>query len=333
MICEYCNNEFSSDKSLYNHQKRTKYCLEKQNKYIICCGCDKSFSGDNYKNHILNCVNYLQNKLKELEQNNKELEQNNKELEQNNKELEQNNKFIEQNTKDLEQHNKVLGRKIEILEEKIKELEDENRDIIYFQNENDNLKQKNIDIEKHKKEQIEYLQEQIKLLQEQIISVTKVAVAKPTTTNNTTINNKILNMPVLNFDNNNIKHIIDDKYNTDIIACGQKGIAKFATNYLLKDDEGNLNYICTDVSRKIFKFKNELGELEKDVNAKKLTNILSENGLIEKTSNLSQQFWTNEDGTIDQDKFLSIIEKASEIKNIKEDNTIFKNELANMTSV
>ena len=272
MICEYCNNEFKTDKSLYNHQKRTKYCLEKQNKYIICC-CEKSFSNDNYIIHILNCVKYLQNKIKELE--------------------------------------------------------DENRDIIYFQNENDNLKQKIIDIEKDKNS----LHEQIKSLQDEILNINKTAMMKPSTTNNTTINNKILNMSVLNFNENNVKDVIDNKYNTDIIAGGQKGIAKFATNYLLKDDEGNLNYICTDVSRKIFKFKNELGELEKDVNAKKLTNILSENGLIEKTSNLSQQFWTNEDGTIDQDKFLSIIEKASEIKNLKEDNTIFKNELANMTSV
>lgn len=157
---------------------------------------------------------------------------------------------------------------------------------------------------------------------------------KPTTTtNNTTINNRILNMSVLNFNDNNVKHIIDNKYNADVIAGGQKAVAKFATNYLLTDSEGNLNYVCTDVSRKIFKFKNDLGELEKDVNAKKLTNILSENGLFEKTSNISQQFWTNEDGSIDQGKFLSIIEKASEIKNIKEDNTIFKNELANMTSM
>ena len=45
--------------------------------------------------------------------------------------------------------------------------------------------------------------------------------------------------------------------------------------------DDSFNYVCTDVSRKIFKFKNGLGELEKDVNAKKLTNILSENGLFE----------------------------------------------------
>lgn len=73
MICEFCNSEFKNEKSLYNHQKRTKYCLEKQNKYIICYGCDKSFGVDSYKIHILNCVKYLQNKNKELEDENRDI--------------------------------------------------------------------------------------------------------------------------------------------------------------------------------------------------------------------------------------------------------------------
>ena len=298
-ICQYCNNEFINLISLRSHQKKSKYCLKLQNKEFICNGCNKIFHIYNDLDiHKNNCVDNLKQKIILLETHNKSLEDENRD-------------------------NKSL-------EEKIRELEDENKDIQYYQNKIEFYEKQFTDkdillIEKDN---------QIKHLQEQIISVTKVAVAKPTTTtNNTTINNRILNMSVLNFNDNNVKHVIDDKYNADVIAGGQKAVAKFATNYLLTDSDGNLNYVCTDVSRKIFKFKNGLGELEKDVNAKKLTNILSENGLFEKTTNLSQQFWTNEDGTIDQDKFLSIIEKASEIKNIKEDNTIFKNELANMTSV
>ena len=319
-ICIHCNNEFINLTSLRSHQKKSKYCLKLQNKEFICNGCNKIFHISNDLHiHKNNCVD-------NLKQNNKSLEEKIKELEDENR----HNKSLEEKIKELEDENRKNNKSYE---EKIKELEDGNRDIIYFQSENENLKQKIIDIEKDKKEQIKSLQEQIKSLQEQIISVTKTAVAKPTTTNNTTINNRILNMSVLNFNDNNVKHIINNKYNADVIAGGQKAVAKFATNYLLTDSEGNLNYVCTDVSRKIFKFKNDLGELEKDVNAIKLTNILSENGLFEKTSNISQQFWTKEDGSIDQDKFLSIIEKASEIKNIKEDNTIFKNELANMTSM
>jgi len=305
-ICQYCNNEFINLISLRSHQKKSKYCLKLQNKEFICNGCNKIFHISNDLDiHKNNCVDNLKQINKSYEEKIKELEDENRD-------------------------NKTLEEKIKSLEEKIKELEDENKDIQYYQNKIEFYEKQFVDkdillIEKDN---------QIKHLQEQIISVTKVAVAKPTTTtNNTTINNRILNMSVLNFNDNNVKHIIDNKYNADVIAGGQKAVAKFATNYLLTDSDGNLNYVCTDVSRKIFKFKNSFGELEKDVNAKKLTNILSENGLFEKTSNISQQFWTNEDGLIDQDKFLSIVEKASEIKNIKDDNTIFKNELANMTSM
>ena len=66
--------------------------------------------------------------------------------------------------------------------------------------------------------------------------------------------------------------------------------------------------------------------------ANKLTKILSKNGLIEKTTDISTQFWTKEDGSIDNDKFYSIIDKTLEIKNINDNNKIFKNELVNITS-
>jgi hypothetical protein len=55
--------------------------------------------------------------------------------------------------------------------------------------------------------------------------------------------------------------------------------------------------------------------------------------LVVKNNNLiSQQFWTKEDGSVDNDKFSFMIDKALEIKNINNDNTIFKNELVNITS-
>lgn len=267
MICEYCNNTFKTEKSLYNHKRKTKYCLEKQNKCIFCYGCEKSFTNDNdYGIHILNCIKFFQ--------------------------------------------------------KKIKELEEENRDINYYQNENENLKKKIIDIEKDKKD----LQEQVKHLQEQLIS-------KPTTTNNTTINNRFVNISVINLNDDKIKNTIENNYDIDVVSEGQKGVANFAKKYLLTDENGILNYVCTDRSRKIFKYKNSSGIIEKDVNAEKLTNKIIQNGLINKTSDIVEQYWTNEDDTIDSDKVESITLKRMEINNIKFNNSVFKNELANITSV
>jgi hypothetical protein len=209
---------------------------------------------------------------------------------------------------------------ITFLKLKIKELEDENKDIIYYQNKIELCEKQLIEKDNH-----------IKHLQEQIVSITKTAVSKPTTTNN--INNKILNMSILNLDNENVKSIINDKYNLDVISEGQKGVARFATNFLLKDSDGNLNYICTDPSRKIFKYKNDAGELEKDINAQKLTNILTDNGIFNTTSQITSDHWTNDDGSIDDDKFSKLFSKTLEINSLKEDNTIFKNELIAQTSI
>jgi hypothetical protein len=219
---------------------------------------------------------------------------------------------------------------ITFLKSKIKELNDENKDIVYYQTETEFYRKQVTEKEK----QLVEKDNQIKHLQEQIVSITKTAISKPTTTtNNNNINNKILNMSILNLDNENIKSIINDKYNLDVISEGQKGVAKFAANFLLKDSDGNLNYVCTDTSRKIFKYKNNDGDLEKDVNAQRLTNILTDNGIFNATSQITKDHWTNEDGSIDNDKFSTLFCKTAEINLLKEDNTIFKNELVSQTTI
>jgi hypothetical protein len=234
--------------------------------------------------------------------------------------------------KDFEYHQNnciiFLKSKNQDLEEKIKELENENKDIVYFQNKIEFCEKQLIE----KENQLVEKNNQIKHLQDQIVSITKTAVSKPTTTNNN-INNKILNMSVLNLDSENVKNIINNNYNLDVICEGQKGVAKFATNFLLKDSDGNLNYVCTDPSRKIFKYKNHDGELEKDINAQKLTNILSDNGIFNTTTQITKDHWTNDDGSIDDDKFSKLFSKTLEINSLKEDNTIFKNELIAHTTI
>ena len=98
--------------------------------------------------------------------------------------------------------------------------------------------------------------------------------SQPKITTNNNNNNKI---KVMNnfFDNpEKVKQIVNDKLTQNHICDGQKGVAQFAYDTLLKDDDGNINYFCTDPSRSIFKFQNSDGETEKDVKAMKLTNML-----------------------------------------------------------
>ena len=138
----------------------------------------------------------------------------------------------------------------------------------------------------------------------------------------------------LDFNNtNNLKTLIDDKYNLNYIFSGQKGIAKFAVDHLLKDDEGNLKYVCTDPSRNIFKFKDDKGDIQKDIEAKKLTNFLITGGIKNKACNMASEWWTDENGETNTDKFELLIDKAESLRTIGEDNTEFKKELVSMTSI
>ncbi len=159
-------------------------------------------------------------------------------------------------------------------------------------------------------------------------------IAKQSKITNTNINNKILSIQS-SFDFNNTEHVkqlIEEKYDKNYLFQGQKGVAQFAVDYILKDDNGQLKYICTDPSRQIFKYKDSEGFIKKDVEAKKLTGFLVNSGIQEKTHDVAIDFWTDESGNIDGEKCSSILETAQSVKNIKNDNTIFKKELINIIS-
>ena len=134
-------------------------------------------------------------------------------------------------------------------------------------------------------------------------------------------------------DTEKIKEIINTKLDRFDIAGGQKGIAQFAVNNLLKNEDGIPNYVCTDPSRQIFKFQNEDGQLEKDVRASKLTNILFESGLKDKSYDIGQKLWTKEDGSQDSEKFRMYQPKIYEINSMNSDNSTFRSELVCLTTV
>ncbi len=283
LICEYCNNTYSSKSSLNNHQKTTKKCLEIQKKLnkvtkkveFTCKYCDKKFtSKQNIKNHEIFCDVKKTTEYSELKEK--------------------------------------------------------------YETEIDSLKR-----------EIQNLRETVAGLQGELKSANKTSdciyeIAKQPKNNNnvtnnnssssnTTNNSKTLNISGhIDFKNiDKVKEIIDEKYDINHILSGQKGCAQFAAQYLLLDDNGKYVYLCTDPSRNTFKFKNEVGEIEKDIEAKKLTNYLVDGGLQEKAKYLSLN-WCQNNGVIDQDKFMLVSEKQLSIMNIKDNNNEFKRELSSL---
>jgi hypothetical protein len=92
-----------------------------------------------------------------------------------------------------------------------------------------------------------------------------------------------------------------------------------------------MNYICSDPSRYIFKFQNSEGNIEKDVKANKLTNMLIEAGITNKALSIAPLLWTDEDGNINSNKFQTFLPYTTEISAMQVDNSVFRNELATLT--
>jgi hypothetical protein len=160
--------------------------------------------------------------------------------------------------------------------------------------------------------------------------IQKLAVQPKITNNNDNrirINNNFFDNP------ERIKQMIDEKLTKDYISDGQKGVAQFACNNLLKDENGNMNYICSDPSRHIFKFQNSEGNIEKDVKANKLTNMLIEAGITNKALSIAPSLWTDDDGNINSNKFQTFVPYTTEIASMQVDNTVFRNELICLTSL
>jgi len=153
---------------------------------------------------------------------------------------------------------------------------------------------------------------------------------QPRTQTQTTQNtqNILLNMSPLDMSKEGFSKAIQDSFTKDYFLDGQKGVAKFAVDNLLKDEDGNLKYVCTDPSRQVYRFKTLEGDLERDVRAKKLTTALADE-LLRKSQSLAVENMENGDS----DVFLIVTSNYQDIRELTEDNSRFRTELASMTTM
>jgi hypothetical protein len=190
-------------------------------------------------------------------------------------------------------------------EAKNKELSDENNSLKY---------------------QIGILETEVRLLREQnersTSTVEEIAKQPRVQQNN---NQKILITSNMDLSQERMKDMIDSSFNANYMIQGQKGVAKFAYDTMLKDDEGKLKYICTDPSRQIFQYKNEEGELQKDVKAKKLTKALLDGELKSASHKIASD--KMKENTED---FLEYSTYYLDIKELEDDNSDFSKELSTL---
>lgn len=113
---------------------------------------------------------------------------------------------------------------------------------------------------------------------------------------------------------------------------GQKGLARFLADNLLRDEENNFKYLCTDLGRGVFKYLDKVGNIQKDYEARRLTNYLVEGGIKEKATDISEE-WIGKDIRIDKNKVEIALEKNNEVNILDQNNQKFKKELASIVAV
>jgi len=183
------------------------------------------------------------------------------------------------------------------------------------------LKQKDIECEE-KLKKIDNIKDEyerkIKDLQDRIQELAKEAINRPTqmvktTTNNTT--NNVLNLAPLNIDKEDFKSKIEEGYNMKYFLQGTRGVAEFAKDKLLTDENGKSRYVCVDPSRHIFKYVDENGETRRDVKASKFTEKVTPD-IVNKANRMAGEERENKDNypeTID-----TITNIFFDIKSLKE---------------
>jgi hypothetical protein len=167
---------------------------------------------------------------------------------------------------------------------------------------------------------------EVRILREQnerSTSTVEEIAKQPRITSTTNNNQKVLINTPMDMSYQTLNTAIQNGFSDDYLIQGQKGVARFAYDNILKDEQGKLKYICTDAARQIFQFKNEDGSIQKDVKATKLTKALLDGEL--KSTSHKMACDKMKDGSAEE--FNMYTDNYYDIKDLETDNSDFSKEL------
>jgi hypothetical protein len=292
-ICSFCNKSFSTKNTLLNHQKNTKYCLKKQG--II-----------NKKYKCSYCTKILTSQMRLNMHINICKEKDIKNI-----------KIL------LEEKEKEKDIKI-LLEEKEKELKIYKE--LFYQAKNESLLKEKIN---------EELRNLLEKANNTISDIAKQPKTINTTNTNSHNDNRIRTQNnTQSFDIDDIKkinNILENHLTPEVLAKGQRGVAEMLKEYLLKNENGELIYGCTDVSRQKFEFINKHGFIETDPKATKLISSLNNANIFDVAHTTGKKLWETEEGINHNAQYIHM-PKVTEVLEINEDSSKLRSHLANITS-
>jgi len=256
--CEFCNTNLKSKYNLKNHLSSNKKCLTlrglKLESEFLCKGCDSFFA--NKKNMLIHmdiCKKYIKLKLEE------EYDEKNKNIKE---EYESKIKSIK----------KEYNEKIIIKEKKIDNLQkliDENKDLLLRYTK---LEVKHEELEKQHEKTIAKLEMKITQCDSFIQKLALEGSNKVTSTTNNTVTNTIRNQlsPTYTLENKQLEKTMRDNYTEHDFFGGQKRLANFFFEKVIKTPDDKMLICCTDMSRKKFKILDLRGNLKEDIEARQL---------------------------------------------------------------
>ena len=283
--CKYCKRKFTTQGNLVKHQKTTKFCLKLQNEM-------------NSEETVIISYGCVYCK-KEFTSNHHLNNHQNNCIEKFKKDIADLNDII--NQKDKERNEKIdkLSQQLSAAQDRIQDLENQLK-TARLEIENEIIKERNIKLEST----VEEIAKQPK--------------------NQQINNNKIIITTPLDLSNHKVQEAIQNGFSHEHLTMGQKGIARFAVDNMLKDEHGKLKYICTDPSRQVFQYKNEEGKMQKDVRATKLTKALLDADIKQTSHKIA---WYNmKDG--DNVIFMEYTNYYQDIQALEQDNGEFSKELS-----
>ena len=259
--CQYCLFNFKNETTFKSHLISSKRCLKLRGVKIetkyVCVGCNNIFMNKvNLHVHEESCKEYILIKTKEkydaiisnLNEKMEEISSQNSELKINyDKQLEtQQHQYLKQLESQQRQHDSKLISVQTTFEKTIRDLQAQNDKLI------DSLRQ-----------------------------LASQAIDKPSTsTTNNVTNNTIKNhfsekyfLETISMDD--VKRKCQNYLTEEIFLQGQRGIAKLCTDHIIKTKDNKALMICTDVSRKKFKYMDDQGNLKEDHEARAFTEKVS----------------------------------------------------------
>jgi hypothetical protein len=162
---------------------------------------------------------------------------------------------------------------------------------------------------------------QISVLQDKLENIAIKGVMKSTTT--TKINNKVSILTPLDLSKERLRELVEANFTNSHLLEGQKGVARFTVEHVIKDEDGKLQYICTGPARHTFRFKEGDTEI-KDLRGKRLSVALAP-PVMDKTSRLGMQAIKE-----NPDLFCVYSDSQQNIRDMRDDDAEFRGELASM---